>query len=482
MTMKLGVQEEPAIYKVLLGLANTVPLAHVTEFNPRRHSVPPADADLVSFVPMRAVTEESGHIDSEACRPWSEVKKGYTAFQNGDVIFAKITPCMENGKFALASALHGGRAAGSTEFHVFRAKPGLLPKYLFHFLFTPYVRRGAKMNMKGAAGQLRVPIQFFEGLRIPLPAPEEQKRVVDYLDEQLSRLDASVAALHRVKANLKRYRASVLKSACEGRLVPTEAELARREGRNFETGTQLLHRVACERERFGTSHIRTTEDVKPELTGLDEPPAGWTWASGGQALNHIEAGKSFKCEERPPLAGEVGVLKVSSVSWGEFDEEESKTCVDEEKIDARYMVKAGDLLFSRANTIELVGACVIVNVVHRTLMLSDKTLRFSVSSAILPQWLLYCLRSQLGRADIERLSTGNQESMRNIGQARIRQIRVPLPPLAEQHRIVAEADRRLSLIRVAEAQVAANLARAQRLRQSILQAAFSGPGSTSSKM
>ncbi len=313
----------------------------------------------------------------------------------------------------------------------------------------------------------------YNAIPVSVPPREEQERVVTLLDEQLSRLDASVAALHRVQANLKRYHASVLKAACEGRLVPTEAELSRQEGRDFETGAQLLRRILSEGHVAGSRDARENRHLAPELTGLEDPPSGWILASAGQLLDRIEAGRSFRCEERPPVADEVGVLKVSAVTWSEFDEEESKTCVDEDKIDNRYMVSAGDFLFSRANTVELVGACVIVKHVRRRLMLSDKTLRFVVSGAVLAQWLLYCLRSRQGRKDIERLSTGNQESMRNIGQARIREIRVPLPPLAEQHRIVAEADRRLSLTRVAEAQVAANLARAQRLRQSMLQAAFS---------
>ena len=181
------------------------PLPDVAELNPRRFTEQPSDSDLVSFVPMKAVEEESGRLNAAEHRLWGEVKKGYTAFQNGDVIFAKITPCMENGKFAFASGLHAGRAAGSTEFHVLRAKPGLDARYLMHFLFTPEVRRAAKMNMKGAAGQLRVPTQFLEGLRIPVPSIEQQREAVAYLDEQLSRLDASMAALLRAQANLKRY-------------------------------------------------------------------------------------------------------------------------------------------------------------------------------------------------------------------------------------------------------------------------------------
>ena len=478
MTKMLGVQEEPAIYKVLLGLANTVPLAHVTEFNPRRHSVPPADADLVSFVPMRAVTEESGHIDSEACRPWSEVKKGYTAFQNGDVIFAKITPCMENGKFALASALHGGRAAGSTEFHVFRAKPGLLPKYLFHFLFTPYVRRGAKRNMKGAAGQLRVPIQFFEGLRIPLPAPEEQKRVVDYLDEQLSRLDASVAALHRVKANLKRYRASVLKSACEGRLVPTEAELARKEGRNLESGAQLLQRVLVERRAHWRGKRAYEEPELADVAGLPELPSGWTWIPFGclgvDPLNTVQTGP-FGAQLHNTEFKETGVpvIAVGNLTGTGF-RREGLYFVDDAKASqlSRYDVHAGDVLFARSGA-TLGKVCVAPHDV-RDWRMTGHILRARLNMQfILPDIAVYalaalpCVRKQI---------FGNVRGVTRPGfnTGLLESIFVPLPPLAEQHRIVAEADRRLSLVRMAEAQVSANLARAQRLRQSILQAAFSG--------
>ena len=478
MTKMLGVQEEPAIYKVLLGLANTVPLAHVTEFNPRRHSVPPADADLVSFVPMRAVTEESGHIDSEACRPWSEVKKGYTAFQNGDVIFAKITPCMENGKFALASALHGGRAAGSTEFHVFRAKPGLLPKYLFHFLFTPYVRRGAKRNMKGAAGQLRVPIQFFEGLRIPLPAPEEQKRVVDYLDEQLSRLDASVAALHRVKANLKRYRASVLKSACEGRLVPTEAELARKEGRNLESGAQLLQRVLVERRAHWRGKRAYEEPELADVAGLPELPSGWTWIPFGclgvDPLNTVQTGP-FGAQLHNTEFKETGVpvIAVGNLTGTGF-RREGLYFVDDAKASqlSRYDVHAGDVLFARSGA-TLGKVCVAPHDV-RDWRMTGHILRARLNMQfILPDIAVYALAAL---PSVRKQIFGNVRGVTRPGfnTGLLESIFVPLPPLAEQHRIVAEADRRLSLVRVAEAQVSANLARAQRLRQSILQAAFSG--------
>jgi type I restriction enzyme S subunit len=165
-------------------------------------------------------------------------------------------------------------------------------------------------------------------------------------------------------------------------------------------------------------------------------------------------------------------LKVSALTWGTYDESESKTCKDESRVEEKFLVRNGDFLFSRANTIDLVGACVIVGKATKQLMLSDKTLRFDVCPQVLPEWLQICLRCKHGRDEIERLATGNQESMRNIGQERIRQIRMPLPPMAEQVRILAEVDRHLSIVREVEAEVDTNLKRAQALRQATLSKAF----------
>ena len=102
--------------------------------NPRPFTVAPSEDDLVTFLPMNAVEEESGRIDASRKRPWKEVRSGYTRFQDGDVLFAKITPCMENGKCAVVRNLEGGRGAGSTEFHVLRATDGIRSKLLFFYL------------------------------------------------------------------------------------------------------------------------------------------------------------------------------------------------------------------------------------------------------------------------------------------------------------------------------------------------------------
>ncbi len=339
----------------------------------------------------------------------------------------------------------------------------VLPEFGFYYAQT------LKPWLYGESSATTIPIVNkgkFQQARFPLVPMSEQRRIVAEIEKQFSRLDEAVANLQRVKANLKRYKASVLKAAVEGRLVETEASIAQREGCSYETGEQLLQRILEDRKARAKGKRVAVNQPDPE--GLSDCPEGWVWTTCDAAINSIDAGASFKCEERPPVPGEVGVLKVSALTWGTYDENESKTCKDEGRIEEKYLVRDGDFLFSRANTIELVGACVIVGKTTKQLMLSDKTLRFKLDEKVLPEWLQICLRCKFGRDEIERLATGNQESMRNIGQERIRQIRIPLPALSEQERIIAEADRHLSIIRKVEREIDANFLRSQVLRQATL--------------
>jgi type I restriction enzyme S subunit len=349
---------------------------------------------------------------------------------------------------------------GADGIKIFSPVADVLPKYLYYWM------KSAPIENRGYGRHY----QYLRKLNVPVPSMAKQQAIVDEIETQFSRLDEAVANLQRVKANLKRYKASVLKAAVEGRLVETEASIAQREGRSYETGEQLLQRIL--EDRKARAKGKRVAVNQPDSDGLPDFPEGWTWATCDAAINSIDAGASFKCDERPPVLGEVGVLKVSALTWGTYDESESKTCKDEGRIQEKYLVQDGDFLFSRANTIELVGACVIVGKTTKQLMLSDKTLRFKLDEKVLPEWLQICLRCKFGRDEIERLATGNQESMRNIGQERIRQIRMPLPSLTEQKRIVAEVDRSLSIVHEVEAGVDANLQRAKALRQSALAKSF----------
>jgi type I restriction enzyme S subunit len=200
----------------------------------------------------------------------------------------------------------------------------------------------------------------------------------------------------------------------------------------------------------------------------------WPIVALGELIESIEAGSSFRCRETPPEQGEVGVAKVSAVSWGRYDEQESKTCLDPSRINKDLLIRKGDFLISRANTVELVGACVIAEQVRKQVMLSDKTLRIVFKDPSLKPWVLHFLRSRAGRQQIEALCTGNQESMRNISQRSLRQIGLPLAPPDEREEILAFIEEQLSRAGATSKTLQAIQAKLKQARASILKAAVEG--------
>ena len=346
---------------------------------------------------------------------------------------------------------------------------GLLAAYLRYFLFA---RRQLLIDSGKGGAQPNISQQIVRDLQVPLPSVTRQREIVDQLDEQLSRLDASVAALHRVQANLKRYRASVLKSACEGRLVPTEAELARQAGRDFETGEQLLQGILAERLDLLSNKRKKKELSAPAVEGLPELPQGWCWATL-ESIASVTGGlaKSGSRVANAPMR-EVPYLRVANVQRGYLDLSEIKTILATEKDIADLRLVPGDVLFNEGGDRDKLGRGHVWNGEVPEAIHQNHVFRARASQDhVLPQYLSMC-GNGYGVDWFSEYAT-QSVNLASISLSTLRKFPVALPPLAEQHRIVAEADRRLSLIRVAEAQVAANLARAQRLRQSILQAAFS---------
>lgn len=174
--------------------------------------------DLVSFVPMKAVDDATGTIACPEIRTFAEVSKGYTWFTDGDVIFARITPCMQNGKSAIARGLQNGTAFGSTEFHVIRPGPKLAAEWLHALVRHKAFRDDASAHFKGTAGQQRVPQSFLEKKTIPVPSLSEQRRIVAELDA----LNVEVNALKRLQAEtaveLDALLPSILDRAFKGEL------------------------------------------------------------------------------------------------------------------------------------------------------------------------------------------------------------------------------------------------------------------------
>lgn len=206
-----------------MSFSSLVPMGDVCTINPRLPNTErPSSDQLVSFVPMSSVDEIEGTVRRVITRPYAEVAKGYTLFRNRNVLFAKITPCMENGKAAMVSDLMGGLGFGSTEFHVLRAGPKIDPGFIFHLVRTPEFRRRAKTQFTGTAGQQRVPSSFLENALVPLPPLAEQRRIVDILDRA-----ASIRRLRRQAQQTARQIIPALFTKMFGDDVPYAASWAK---------------------------------------------------------------------------------------------------------------------------------------------------------------------------------------------------------------------------------------------------------------
>ena len=309
---------------------------------------------------------------------------------------------------------------------------------------------------------------------IPLPPLAEQRRIVAAIETQFARLDASVAALRRAQANLRRYRASVLKDACQGRLVPAEAKLARSEGREYEPAAVLLERVLAQRRARWESQEKRRgkyrEPSAPDASALPQLPEGWAWATVEQLSFRIQYGTSRKASGD---AEGVPVLRMGNIQDGALDFSDLKYLPSQDEEMEKTLLNPGDLVFNRTNSPELVGKSAVYNESHPSACFASYLIRVSFPEGCLPDYICFFINSQHGREYIAQVRS-QQVGQANVNGTKLAAMPIPLPPLAEQRRIVAEVERRLSVAQQAAAAVEASLARAERLRQSILKQAFSG--------
>lgn len=203
-------------------------------------------------------------------------------------------------------------------------------------------------------------------------------------------------------------------------------------------------------------------------------PAGWASVVLSDLLDGIEAGKSFKCFSRPANAEEWGVIKVSAMTWGEFDEAEQKAVPSRKQVDPRHEIRAGDLLLSRSNTPELVGASVYVRQCRPRLLLSDKSMRLLVRSGIDAAWLHKALSSPSVRGQLSAGATGTSNSMRNVSQEKVLALRLLVPPTHEQRRIVEKVERLFSALDAGVAVLERAKTKLKAYRSAVLKAAIEG--------
>ena len=351
-------------------------------------------------------------------------------------------------------------------------KPKVDKSYLEYWIYSiaGYLKSiGSGTTVKG------VRLEHVRSLPFPLAPLDQQKRIVEEIEKQFSRLDEAVANLKRVKANLKRYKAAVLKGAVEGRLVETEAELARREGRSFETGGQLLKRIQQARRSQWQGKGKYKEPAVLDTVDLPELPEGWVWASVDQlaapepnSISDGPFGSNLKTEHYQESGPRV--IRLQNIKDGEFADEHAHISPAHFDRLRKHEIHAGDLVIASLGD-DPPRACIIPSFVGRAIVKAD-CIRFKPHSALTAAYLNAALNCRPTRQRVKSILHGIGRPRLSLGE--IRAIALPIPPESEQHRIVAEIDRRLSIAAELEMQIEANLQRSDRARQSILISAFSG--------
>ena len=387
--------------------------------------------------------------------------------RHGNTLFSTVRTYLKN--IAMVPPEFDGEVA-STGFCVLNPANGVDYRFIFYFVLNDeFVSKLNPLQRGTSYPAVRDGDVFSQ--KVLLPPLAEQRRTVAAIETQFTRLDASAAALRRAQANLKRYRASVLKDACEGRLVPTESELSRSEGRDYEPAGILLKRILAERRARWESQVKRRGKYKepstPDASDLPELPEGWVWSAIGQCFE-VYVGATPRRAREDYWNGAVPWVSSGEVSFNRITSTRESITIEGLKNTSTDLHPAGTVLLGMIGEGRTRGQVAILDIPACN---SQNSAAIRVSEAgTSPEFVFYFLRSQY--QETRQIGSGNNQPALN--KSRVQEILFPLPPLAEQRRIVAEVERRLSVIQQVEATVEASLARAERLRQSILKQAFSG--------
>jgi type I restriction enzyme S subunit len=318
---------------------------------------------------------------------------------------------------------------------------------------------------------------------VPLPPLNEQINIVERIEKLFTQLYAGAADLNRVQVKLARYKASVLKAACESRLVPTEAELARAEGRDYESGEELLQRILVGRKKKweeeqrakgkDPSKMKYKEPEPPDAEDSPELPEGWVWATIDQLTSHVTSGSRGWAK----YYSEEGSLFVRVGNFDNLDTDldlsnpvfvNAPSSAEAE----RTRLGIGDLLMTITAD---VGKISLVD--ERAFQWGKAYINQHVSlirplEIALSRYLAYALESDIVQSQIQKKQYG--ATKKGLGLEDVKSLTLPFPPPDEQNRIIAEIERKISVMREIELCIENNIRRSERLRQAILRWAFEG--------
>lgn len=474
-----------------------VRLNYIGEINPRNNNI--SDDIECGFIPMTLINDGFKSTHSFEIKKWKEIKIGFTHFRNDDVVLAKITPCFQNRKSVVIKGLPNSFGAGTTELHVFRGYTNyLLSEFiLFFFKSLNFINQGIE-KMTGTAGQQRIPREYVSNSVFLLPPLEEQKRIVerveqlmkycDQLEEkqkevQEKRINFNLSATHHLTnsenkedfnkylqlindnfdflydepKNVKQLRETILQLAVQGKLVPQNPK--------DEPASELLKKIKAEKDKLiAEGKIKKEKPLEP-IKAADIPfniPKSWEWVKLNDICFIITDGT-----HHTPTYVDKGIpfLSVKDVSKGFLNFANTRfISIEEHKIlTKRCNPEFEDILFTKVGTTGI--AKVIDKKINFSIFVSLSLLKISKIN-IHPYFLEYLLNSPFVKkqSDRDTMGIGNK----NLVLKYIKEFLVVFPPLEEQKRIVARVEQLMKYCDELEANIEKSNKDRQALMYSVL--------------
>ena len=396
-------------------------VSDIFELNPK-NNVP--DDTQSGFIPMACVDDGFGYAHSFETRPWGEIRKGYSHFQNGDIGIAKISPCFENRKSTIFYDLPNGIGAGTTELTVLRGHCVNIEFYLYLFQSEWYIFEGTK-EFKGVVGQQRVNKEIFTTLLIPLPPIEEQNRIVTEIKKWFSLIDTLETAKEDLQESIAQAKSKILDLAIHGRLVPQDL--------NDEPAIELLKRI------------------NPKFTPCDNAhyanvPSNWTTILLGDlcfTINGLWKGK------KPPFVN-VGVIRNANFTKDcKLDYTNIAYLDVEVKQYEKRKLQCGDIIVEKSggSDNQPVGRTILFERKDGDYSFSNFTsvLRIYDGYPAIPEFLNMFLQSLYQTGVTKRMQT-QTTGIHNLIFNQFLAIPVLLPPIAEQSRIINKVNELFQLL------------------------------------
>jgi type I restriction enzyme S subunit len=415
----------PAIQYYLKGLADSPltngTLSQAVEINPRMDSRGLPDDFPVSFLPMEAVEDQGAGGFRLQTRPLGEVSKGYTPFGEGDIVWAKIAPCMQNGKSTVVTGLKNGLGFGSTEFHVLRPKSKqVLAEYVWYFLSFGKILDVAQSAFTGSAGQQRVPVEFLRDLPFPLPPLQMQQELVATMNtarvlrqQQLSDAEELMGGIDKV----------VLSALGIEPNPPQRNVFAVQAGQALGRVDADFHSPKFQAFRHGLENGKYP--AKPIGAICAAVNTGFAAGRQDQAFD-LTAGVPHL---RPLNLNAYGELSISHTKF-----------VPIKAVSAADYCQQGEVLFNNTNSAELVGKSAVFDLAQPCACSNHMT-RLRLTSEIDPYYLAALFNALRGIGYLSLVCT-KFNNQAGINTETLLELSIPVPSLAVQNEIVTEVRRR----------------------------------------